>query len=93
MDSEKKLEKKLKERVEKLKGLCIKLWCLSFTGLPDRIVLLAFGRIWFVELKSEGQKPKKRQPFVIRQLTRLGFKVRLIDTEILLQEFFKEIEQ
>lgn len=90
--AEKTLEKKLRETVKKLKGLALKIYCLSFTGLPDRIVLMPGGRIWFVEMKSEGKVPSPRQLAVIGLLQRMGFSVWVIDTDELLQNFLKEIQ-
>ena len=75
MGSEKTVEQFLKSEVEKLGGICFKFWPVSFTGLPDRIVLLPGGRIFFVELKAENKKPTPRQIFVHGQLKSLGFPV------------------
>ena len=93
MNKEKTIEKKLRERVKKAGGLAIKFFVLSFTGFPDRIVLMPGARIWFVELKSEGKKLSPRQAIVIGMLRKLGFEVWVIDTEILLQDFLKLIQQ
>jgi hypothetical protein len=59
--------------------------------MPDRIVLMPGGRIWFVELKTTGKKPTPRQEFVIGWLRKLGFEVWVIDTQELLNEFEKRI--
>jgi hypothetical protein len=92
MSNEKSLEQTLREIVKKLGGLALKFWCLSFTGMPDRIVLMPGGRIWFVEIKSEGKKPSPRQLYVIGLLQRMGFRVWVIDTKVLLENFLKEIQ-
>jgi hypothetical protein len=89
--NEKLIEKKLRERVKKLGGLAVKFFVLSFTGFPDRIVLMPGARIWFVELKSTGKKPKPRQVEVLGLLSRLGFETRVIDDETGLNEFFKQL--
>lgn len=77
--SEKATERKLVEAVKKLGGLCLKLTCPNFTGVPDRMCLLPGGVLIFVEVKSEGRKPTKRQLYVHRQLAALGFTVHVID--------------
>jgi hypothetical protein len=87
MSNEKLLEKKLREQVKKLGGLALKFWCLSFTGMPDRMVLMPGGRIWFVEMKSTGKQPNGRQKIVIPLLRKLGFNVWVINTQELLDEF------
>lgn len=81
MDSEKLLEKTLRERIKDLGGIALKFHCLSFTGFPDRVVLMPFGRIYFVELKSEGKKPTKIQLAVHKILRDLGFSVWVVDTQ------------
>jgi hypothetical protein len=89
--NEKLIEKKLRELVKKLGGIALKFFCLSFTGMPDRIVLMPGGRIWFVELKSTGKKPTPRQGVVHAFLRKLGFEVCVIDTQEGLDEFSKKI--
>lgn len=80
VDSEKAVERKLVELVKANKGLCIKLLCDNFIGLPDRLVLLPGGKIAFVELKTTGKKPRRIQVIVHERLRALGFTVEVIDT-------------
>jgi hypothetical protein len=89
--NEKLIEKKLCRLVKFLGGLALKFFCSSFTGMPDRIVLMPGGRIWFVELKTTGKKPTTRQLLVHSWLRKLGFEVWVIDTQELLNEFEKRI--
>lgn len=80
-DSEKYLERKLKEIVEKkCQGLCLKLSSQDFTGLPDRLCLLLPGVAFFVEVKSKGKKPRKIQEHVHKRLRDLGFQVYVVDS-------------
>jgi hypothetical protein len=90
--NEKLIEKKLREQVKKLGGLAVKFFVLSFTGFPDRIVLMPGARIWFVELKSTGKKPSPRQRIVIEVLQKLGFTVLVIDSEETLKVFLELIK-
>jgi hypothetical protein len=92
MNSEKFFERKLREVVARKGGIALKLLSPSFTGLPDRLVLMPGGRVWFVELKSTGKKQSARQKVVSDLLRRLGFIVRVIDNEITLSEFLYEIQ-
>lgn len=71
------LENKLKERIERAGGLCLKWTSPGFTGVPDRIVLLPDARILFVEVKRPGLKDgmSPRQKRVAQQLRDLGFTV------------------
>lgn len=91
MAGEKYLEKRLREAVERLGGLCIKLLPFLFTGLPDRMVLLPGGKIYFVELKTTGADMRPRQKYVKKQLEKLGFKVFIIDTHLALEHFLYDI--
>jgi len=90
---EKTIEERLRETVKRLGGLALKFVSPGFTGVPDRIVLMPGGRIYFVELKSYGKIPTIRQTFVIRLLRRLGFAVWLVDREATLELFIKEINK
>jgi hypothetical protein len=92
MTVEKTLENKLRNRVKKLGGIAIKLISPSLTGLPDRLVLLPGARIYFVELKSTGRKLSPMQVIVHKILIRLGFNPYVIDSEDLLNGFFKLID-
>lgn len=89
MSIEKTLEKNLREGVKLRGGMALKFYCLSFTGMPDRIVLLPKGRLHFVELKDVGKKASARQEVVHKQLMRLGFRVWLVDSRDKLNTFFE----
>jgi hypothetical protein len=72
--TEKQLEAKLKKEVEKLGGLCLKLVTPGFTGIPDRLILLPGGKVWFVEVKKPDYSfTSDRQHLVCKELKRLGF--------------------
>ena len=74
---EKEIERKLKVLVEgKLGGLCLKWVCPGWSGVPDRILLLPGGRVYFVELKRpKGSKTSPLQTWWKRRLEELGFTV------------------
>ena len=79
MEREKKIEQKLVREVRFRGGICPKLVSPGFDGMPDRIVLLPHGRMGFVEVKAPGEKPRPLQTALHRLLTRLGFKVYVLD--------------
>lgn len=89
--NEKLIEKKLKKLVEKLGGLCLKIFSPWFTGLPDRLILLPGKRIYWVETKSTGKELSARQKVVRRIFAKLGFEVDVIDDQQKLDEFEKKI--
>lgn len=89
--NEKLIERKLKERVKKMGGLAIKFASPFFTGMPDRLIFLPGNRIRLVELKSTKKTLSDRQKIVRGQLEKMQIPVTVIDSEELLQEFFKEL--
>jgi hypothetical protein len=81
LESEKATEKLLNEEVKKLGGWSIKLSAAFISGLPDRLVLLPGGHLYFVEMKSERKKPSAIQKIIHKKLAGLGFPVLVIDTK------------
>lgn len=79
--NEKLIEKKLREEVKRLGGLALKFTSPSFTGVPDRLVLLPGGKMWFVETKSTEKQLSPRQQVVFQILRKLGFSVEIIDSQ------------
>ena len=89
-DSEKTLERSLVENIRQRSGICLKLQGNMYAGMPDRLILLPEGRAIFVELKSEGIKPRKLQLVRHEELRALGFIVFVIDTQEKLTQFLDE---
>lgn len=80
MDSEKLIEKTLNAEVKSLGGWSLKLLCQFVTGLPDRLVLLPGGVIFFIEVKSTGKTASPVQKLVHKRLRRMGFTVHVVDS-------------
>jgi hypothetical protein len=78
---EKQTEQRFRLAVKSRGGLAIKLVAVSFTGLPDRLILLPGGRLFFAEFKYGRGKLSVRQEAVIRVLKGLGFEVWVINQE------------
>ena len=78
---EKIIEQKLVTAVKKHGGICPKFVSPGFDGMPDRLVLLPHGRFAFVEVKAPGEKPRPLQMARHRLLSRLGFRVYVLDSE------------
>ena len=89
---EKSIEQKLSLMVKKRGGICPKWVSPGFDGVPDRIVLLPGGRIAFVEVKAPGKKPRPLQTARHKLLTRLGFKVYILDSEVQIGGILDEIQ-
>ena len=87
---EKVIETRLRDKCRKADALCLKLEPTSMAGLPDRIVLKG-GRVWFVELKAPGQKPRPIQLTAHEKLKLFGFEVYVIDTSDGVDKFISEV--
>ena len=81
VESEKVTEKKLRDEVESLGGLCIKMISTHLNGLPDRLCLFPNGAAVFVEVKSTGDTPKRLQRIMHKNIRKLGFPVYWIDSQ------------
>lgn len=75
------VEKFLKDRIEANGGLCLKFNSTSMRGVPDRICILPNGRIFFVELKALGKKPRPEQLRVHRLFENMGQRVYVCDSK------------
>ena len=82
---ERDLEKKCCRRVKQAGGECIKL--LTPNGIPDRMILLPHGRIFFVEFKTTSGRSSRLQEWWQRRLIKLGF-VSIITSD---ENYFEEI--
>tara|TARA_R110000782_G_scaffold164705_2_gene256670 strand:+ start:740 stop:1021 length:282 start_codon:yes stop_codon:yes gene_type:complete len=89
---EKALEKKINAEVKNLGGWSIKILSTLISGLPDRLALLPGGRVYFIELKSEGKKPSPIQKIIHNKLAALGFAVHVIDTTEKINNFIESIK-
>jgi hypothetical protein len=88
---EKQIESKLKREVERKGGLALKFISPTMVGVPDRLILLPRGKVYFVELKAPGKKLRPIQLKRKKQLESLGFKVYVIDSFEGVEEFIQEV--
>lgn len=79
---ERDVEAHYKKLVEDTGGLFIKFTSPSHSGVPDRIVILPNGRIYFVEFKAPNKKPRPLQLHIINKIRELGCEVRVIDRKV-----------
>lgn len=91
--SEKLLERKLSHQIKKRGGLAIKLNSFSYTGLPDRLILVPFGKVFFAEIKTTGKTPSHRQLLVMKILRAMGFKCYVIDDFESLTAFLTDVDK
>lgn len=81
MNTESKIEAKLVKEVQKAGGKALKFISPGYVGVPDRLILIAFGKIGFVEVKAPNEKPRKIQLKRHKELRDLGFKIYVLDDE------------
>lgn len=67
----------------------IKVWPIGNRGFPDRLCLAKEGRVFFVELKRPGGKPRKLQIHMAKKLEGLGFNVYTISTKEEVDVFYE----
>lgn len=75
---EREIESRLRYGVKKLGGLCYKFVSPGNRGVPDRIVILPGGVVYFVELKTEVGRLSKIQCLQLKRMERLGVQVRVL---------------
>lgn len=76
---ERDVEKALVKRVKELGGMCEKFTSPGRRSVPDRIVSLPGGKVYFVELKAPGKKPTDSQYRDHDRRRALGMSVRVIN--------------
>lgn len=77
---EKHVEAALVKRVKSLGGMAEKFTSPAKRSVPDRLVSLPNGRIYFIELKAPGKVPTEKQKLDHDRRKALGFTVLVIDT-------------
>ena len=83
------IERRFIKQIKKAGGLCWKFTSPGTSGVPDRIVVLPGGRVYFVELKRDDGKLSEIQKTRIRELTVLGAGVFVVVGAAGIEEFLK----
>src|SRR5882762_7601711 len=89
-DQEKDVERHFVEKAPD-DAWAIKLNPIGLRGLPDRMLLLAGGRVIFVELKIPTGRLSRLQQYVHERLRALGFRVEVLWTRQQVDEFYASI--
>jgi len=89
---EREVEKFLYEVVTKShQGLCLKL--KDYVGIPDRLVVLPNGHIFFVEVKQPEGRVSKEQEFIHQWLHSMKQRLYVVKTKSEVQEMiWKELK-
>lgn len=79
MTRERTVERRFRELAARHGGVAFKWESPGVAGVPDRILLLPGGRMFLVELKRPGGRPRPIQEAMHARLERLGFPVHVVD--------------
>ena len=79
---EKVVEKYLNDAVKHMGGLSLKFAPFILNGIPDRLILLKFGKSAYFELKRRGKTPTPLQLERHKQLRELGYLVYVADSKL-----------
>lgn len=88
---ESRLERRLKREIKKRNGLALKFTSPGMRGVPDRLILLPGEKIYFIEMKAPGKKPRPLQIKRAKQLKALGFSVYCLDSDEAIDNFLQEV--
>lgn len=90
---EKEIERKLVEGIRRMNGRAYKWTSPGNVGVPDRIVMLPGGRIYFIELKTETGRTSPMQNVQIKRIQDLKFDVRVLHGLAEVDEFLEEVRK
>jgi len=85
MEFERDVEATLIREAKRRGGLALK---VGYDGLPDRLVLLPGGCVFFAEVKRRDGRTSKLQDVWIERLRRLGFQVYVPKTKDAVKALF-----
>ena len=91
--SEREIEAYLVKSIKNKNGLCMKWISPGNAGVPDRIVIVPGGDVYFVELKAEGKRNNLSplQKNFMQKLKNLNCEVRVIASFQEVDEFIEEV--
>lgn len=97
MERESKVEKWLVKEVLKMGGIADKFVSPANSGVPDRIIILPGGKIYFVELKALAGRLSGLQKWQRERYKKLGCNVRVVkgidQARAFISELKMEVEQ
>ena len=91
--SEREIEAYLVKNVKNKKGLCMKWTSPGNAGVPDRIIIVPGGKVYFVELKAEGKRENlsSLQRIFLNKLNNLNCDARVIASFKEVDKFIEEV--
>ncbi len=89
---ESNVEDYFRKEVTKIGGLCYKFKSPQNSGVPDRIVIYN-GLVVFVELKKPGEKPRKLQQSIAKEMRAHGALVFTVDSHKAVNKFIADLSE
>ncbi|WP_176704079.1 MULTISPECIES: VRR-NUC domain-containing protein [Burkholderia] len=90
---EREIETYLVDRVRAAGGSAYKFRSPARRSVPDRIVILPPGRIFFIEVKRPGGKPTLAQERELKRLIGFGCNALVVDTREAIDAFFQRVQE
>lgn len=91
MKRERDIEEWMRKKIEQLGGVFMKWVSPGNDGVPDRVVILPGGAVYFIELKRDGERPRKLQKWQQDRLRKLGCDVRTVEGMKEARQFIEEV--
>lgn len=86
-------EDKFVTYVEEDGYLCLKMNVGGRRGWPDRLIMLSKGKMFFIEFKRVGEKPRKLQYRIHDILRVMGYDVQIFDKFEEAVEYYKKFKR
>ena len=91
MERERDIEGYMRLKLKQQGALFLKWISPGNSGVPDRIAILPGGKVYFIELKKDGEAPRKLQVWQQNRLRRLGCDVRTVEGMDEARQFIEEV--
>lgn len=89
---ESEIEAYVKKEIESRGGLFFKFTSPGQTGVPDRIIVMPGGRVFFVEFKTERGRISKVQAYQLDRLIDLGVEASVIQGMDGAREWIRDLD-
>ena len=87
------MEEYLRNQVRKMGGRAYKFESTGNNGVPDRLVLLPGGILFFIETKKPGEKARKLQEVQIARIRKYGQIAEVLDTKEKIDNFLSKYKR
>ena len=85
------IEARLRDGVKARGGICWKFVSPGTTGVPDRLIILPGGKVFFIELKADTGRTSDIQKHRIDEMRNIGADVRVLTGLSQVKAFLEEM--